>query len=106
MSSYTPNHNGLFQSGILQPVSNVNDSQISGASSSQVRRTDVDKDFLLLFSIVNENLSWYIHENIQMFCLEPAGVDPSDPDFQLSNQMSGKRFFIYVSLGQFFQKPK
>lgn len=49
----------------------------------------MDQDFLLLFSVVNENLSWYLNENIQTFCLEPATVDPSDPDFQRSNQMNG-----------------
>lgn len=84
---------GLFHSGILQPVDEVNYSQVSsGVAFSQVRRTDVDKDFLLLFNVVNENLSWYLDENIQTFCLEPANVDPSDPDFQHSNHINGKCF--------------
>lgn len=85
--SVTPLIHGLFQSGILQPVP-------SGVTNSQVRRTDVDKDFLLLFSVVNENLSWYLEENIKMFCSDPTGVNPSDPDFQRSNQMNGKYFFV------------
>lgn len=100
--SYTPNIHGLFQLGVLQPVSEVEYSQVSsGVTYSRVQRTDVDQDFLLLFSVVNENLSWYLYENIQTFCLEPADVNPSDPDFQLSNQMNGKCFFAHLSLGSF-----
>ncbi|KAK3522186.1 hypothetical protein QTP70_027002 [Hemibagrus guttatus] len=85
--------------GVLQPVSDVNYSQVSsGVTYSQVRRTDVDKDFLLLFSVVNENLSWYLDENIQKFCLDPASVDVSDPDFQLSNQMNAINGYVYGNL--------
>ncbi|KAG7322312.1 hypothetical protein KOW79_013658 [Hemibagrus wyckioides] len=85
--------------GILQPVSDVNYSQVSsGVTYSQVRRTDVDKDFLLLFSVVNENLSWYLDENIQTFCSDPAGVDRSDPDFLRSNQMNAINGYVYGNL--------
>ncbi|KAI5629257.1 hephaestin-like protein 1 isoform X1, partial [Silurus asotus] len=85
--------------GILQPVSQENNSQASSdLNYSQVRRTDVDKDFLLLFSVVNENLSWYLDENIQTFCLEPAGVDQADPDFQSSNQMNAINGYVFGNL--------
>ncbi|XP_060752141.1 ferroxidase HEPHL1-like [Tachysurus vachellii] len=77
--------------GILQPIP-------SGDNYSQVRRTDVDKDFLLLFSVVNENLSWYLEENIKMFCSDPTGVDPSDPDFQQSNQMNAINGYVFGNL--------
>ncbi|XP_027004663.2 ferroxidase HEPHL1-like [Tachysurus fulvidraco] len=77
--------------GILQPAP-------SGDTYSQVRRTDVDKDFLLLFSVVNENLSWYLEENIQTFCSDPKGVEPSDPDFQRSNQMNAINGYVFGNL--------
>ncbi|XP_053501525.1 ferroxidase HEPHL1-like isoform X2 [Ictalurus furcatus] len=85
--------------GILQSVSEAMHFQrSSGVTYSQVQRTDVDKDFLLLFSVVNENLSWYLDENIQTFCLEPADVDPSDQDFQYSNQMNAINGYVYGNL--------
>ena len=61
-----------------------------GGNYSQVQRMDVDQDFLLMFSVVDENLSWYLEENIQTFCSDPTGVDPDDPDFPRSNKMNGK----------------
>lgn len=45
-----------------------------------------------MFSVVDENLSWYLEENIQK-CLEPDGVSLDDPDFEESNLMHGKNFF-------------
>ncbi|KAF5904859.1 hephaestin-like protein 1 [Clarias magur] len=85
--------------GILEPVFKVNNSQVSaGATHSQVQRTDVDQDLLLLFSVVNENLSWYLEENIQTFCLNATNVSSSDPDFQRSNQMNAINGYVYGNL--------
>ncbi|KAL7847206.1 hypothetical protein SRHO_G00221860 [Serrasalmus rhombeus] len=78
--------------GTLKFVSGV------GANYSEVRRTDVDQDFLLMFSVVDENLSWYLEENIQTFCSDPAGVDPNDPDFQRSNKMNAINGYVYGNL--------
>ncbi|KAI4896148.1 hypothetical protein NFI96_020013, partial [Prochilodus magdalenae] len=69
-----------------------------GSNYSQVQRTDVDQDFLLMFSVVDENLSWYIEENIQTFCSDPDGVDPADPDFQYSNKMNVINGYVYGNL--------
>ncbi|KAG9263574.1 hephaestin-like protein 1 isoform X1 [Astyanax mexicanus] len=73
---------------------------VSGAGNnySQVQRTDVDQDFLLMFSVVDENLSWYLEENIHTFCSDPAGVDPEDPDFQHSNKMNAINGYVYGTL--------
>lgn len=54
------------------------------------RRQDVDSDFFLLFSVVDENLSWHIDENIATYCLDPASVDKEDEAFQESNRMHGE----------------
>ena len=61
--------------------------QDEGPDRAELRRVDVDQDFILMFSVVDENLSWYLDENIQMFCSDPAGVDPDDEDFRESNLM-------------------
>ncbi|XP_069505079.1 coagulation factor VIII [Ambystoma mexicanum] len=46
-----------------------------------------DKERFLLFSVFDENLSWYLEENIQLHCRSPDSVDPHDPDFYASNVM-------------------
>jgi len=54
------------------------------------RRQDVDIDFFLMFSVVDENLSWYLDENIASFCTDPGSVDKEDEEFQESNKMHGQ----------------
>ncbi|XP_048838045.1 ferroxidase HEPHL1-like isoform X2 [Brienomyrus brachyistius] len=65
---------------------------------AQLERVDVDHDFLLLFSVMDENLSWYLEENIQAFCSEPMEVDPEDEDFKESNQMHAINGYLYGNL--------
>lgn len=40
-----------------------------------------------MFSVVDENLSWYLEDNIKTFCSEPEKVDKDNEDFQESNRM-------------------
>lgn len=54
------------------------------------RRQDVDVDFFLMFSVVDENLSWYLDENIVSFCTDPGSVDKDDEEFKESNKMHGQ----------------
>lgn len=55
-------------------------------------RKDVDQDVFLMFTVVNENLSWYLKDNIQT-CSDSASIDPEDPIFKESNLMHGNFFF-------------
>lgn len=45
----------------------------------------MDEDFILMFSVVDENLSWYLEENIETFCSEPDEtkrlMENADEDF-------------------------
>lgn len=79
-------HNDL--SGILKdsedPVQTQSGSVVDSA------RNDVAQDVFLMFNIVDENLSWYLKDNIEK-CSDPAGVDMDDPDFQESNLMHGEK---------------
>lgn len=59
-------------------------------TGSSQRRQDVDIDFFLMFSVVDENLSWYLDENIASFCTDPGSVDKEDEEFQESNKMHGE----------------
>lgn len=63
-------------------------------TGSSQRRRDVDIDFFLMFSVVDENLSWYLDENIALFCTDPALVDKDDEEFQESNKMHGQCHFV------------
>lgn len=71
--------------GILKETNN----QVESFTESA--RNDVDQDVFLMFTVVDENLSWYADDNIQK-CTDPDGVDPEDPDFMESNMMHGRKF--------------
>lgn len=58
--------------------------------NSPPRRQDVDNYFFLLFSVVDENLSWHIDYNIATYCSNPSSVDKEDEAFQESNRMHGE----------------
>ncbi|XP_030743570.2 hephaestin isoform X5 [Echinops telfairi] len=62
------------------------------------RRLDVDHDFFLLFSVVDENLSWHLNDNIANYCSEPASVDKEDKAFQESNRMYAINGFVFGNL--------
>lgn len=55
----------------------------------QSARNDVDQDVFLMFTVVDENQSWYLEDNIQMYS-NPALIKQDDPDFLESNLMHGK----------------
>lgn len=67
---------------------------VQGQAESAVEsaRNDVDQDVFLMFNVVDENLSWYLEDNIER-CSDPAGVDHEDLDFEESNLMHGERVF-------------
>lgn len=51
------------------------------------KEKDVDQEFVVMFSVVDENLSWYLDDNIQTYCSEPQKVNRDDEEFQESNKM-------------------
>lgn len=60
-------------------------------------RNDVDQDIFLMFNVVDENLSWYLEDNIQN-CSDPDGVDQEDPDFVESNLMHAINGYMFGNL--------
>ncbi|XP_051482285.1 ceruloplasmin [Apus apus] len=54
-----------------------------------------DAEFILMFSVMDENLSWYLEENIRTYCSEPSKVDKDDEDFQESNKMHSINGYMY-----------
>ncbi|XP_056417456.1 ferroxidase HEPHL1 [Hyla sarda] len=69
-----------------------------GTLDSSLNRVDVDRDFVLMFYVIDENISWYLEENIQTYCSEPDAVDVEDEDFQESNKMHGLNGFLFGNL--------
>uniref|UniRef100_A0A671LTF9 Hephaestin-like protein 1 n=1 Tax=Sinocyclocheilus anshuiensis TaxID=1608454 RepID=A0A671LTF9_9TELE len=59
---------------------------------------DILIELVLMFSVVDENSSWYLKENIQAFCSDPYGVDPAREDFQESNMMHAINGYMYGNL--------
>lgn len=52
-------------------------------------RADVDKEFVLLFTVMDENKSWFLDQNIKRFCSDPDGAmkQKTDNNFVKSNKM-------------------
>ncbi|GCC38702.1 hypothetical protein chiPu_0017218 [Chiloscyllium punctatum] len=63
--------------------------------NSQGTQKNVDKEFYLLATVFDENLSWYLDDNIKMFTTNPKAVDKEDEDFQESNKMHSINGYMY-----------
>lgn len=63
---------------------------------------DVDREFVTLFTIVDENLSWYFDENIRAALPQLSDSEIAalkiDEDFQMSNQKHAMNGYIYANL--------
>lgn len=57
----------------------------------------IDREFYLLFSIFDENDSWYLNKNIEAFTGDPSKVDENDADFVESNKMHGIKYLTSVN---------
>ncbi|NXB39677.1 HPHL1 protein, partial [Eulacestoma nigropectus] len=58
----------------------------------------IDREFYLLFSIFDENDSWYLNKNIEAFTGDPSKVDKNDADFMESNKMHAVNGYLYGNL--------
>ena len=58
----------------------------------------VDKEFVGLFTVLDENESWLLQKNIDEFCNDPSGVKTEDEDFQESNKMHAINGYFYGNL--------
>ncbi|XP_074771625.1 hephaestin isoform X1 [Athene noctua] len=82
-------------SGLIGPLLTCKKGILTGRSQ---KRQDVDIDFFLMFSVVDENLSWYLDENIASFCTDPGSVDKEDEEFQESNKMHAINGYVFGNL--------
>jgi FtsP/CotA-like multicopper oxidase with cupredoxin domain len=59
---------------------------------------DVDREFITMFSVFDENRSNYLEENIQTFAGSPRSVDPEEDDFKESNLMHTINGFVFGNM--------
>jgi FtsP/CotA-like multicopper oxidase with cupredoxin domain len=59
---------------------------------------DVDREFVTMFMVSDENQSPYLAQNIAKYPTDPASVDPEDEDFQESNHMHTINGYVYGNL--------
>ncbi|XP_032993060.1 coagulation factor VIII isoform X1 [Lacerta agilis] len=57
-----------------------------------------DEARFVLFSVFDENLSWYLEENINQSCADAANVNPQDPEFYASNVMHSINGYVFDNL--------
>ncbi|XP_048192248.1 coagulation factor VIII isoform X2 [Perognathus longimembris pacificus] len=57
-----------------------------------------DKRNVILFSVFDENQSWYLKENMQHFLSNASAVQPEDPEFQASNIMHSINGYVFDNL--------
>ncbi|KAK7486237.1 hypothetical protein BaRGS_00022560, partial [Batillaria attramentaria] len=65
-----------------------------GALDKNDKQRQIDREFFLLFSVTDENKSWYSDDNFHSL----TGVDRDDEDFQESNLMHGINGYLYGTL--------
>lgn len=59
---------------------------------------DVDREFVTMFQVFDENKSQFIDYNIQHFATDPASVDPESDDFIESNLMHSINGYAFMNL--------
>ncbi|XP_022788227.1 hephaestin-like protein [Stylophora pistillata] len=82
-------------SGLVGPLVVCKKNTLTATNS----RSDVDHEFALLFTVLDENESWYLDENIDKYCTSPGNKDQlkGDADFQESNKMHGVNGFVFAN---------
>ncbi|TRZ04025.1 hypothetical protein DNTS_023059 [Danionella cerebrum] len=73
-----------------------------GTLNSRHKRSDVNEDVILMFSVVDENLSWYLEENIEKFCSDRDEakelMENTEEEFRESNLMHSINGYVYGNL--------
>ena len=59
---------------------------------------DVDREFITMFTIFDENDSWYLDHNIQTYTGQPTTVNLDDEEFAESNLMHSINGYVYGNL--------
>ncbi|CCF84259.1 multicopper oxidase domain-containing protein [Nitrolancea hollandica] len=69
-----------------------------GSAKPDGSPNDVDREFVTMFSVIDENASPYLEQNIKTFAQQPDSVKPDDEEFQESNLMHSINGYVYGNL--------
>lgn len=69
-----------------------------GMADSNGMPKDVDRELVTMFTVLDENASPYLDQNIETYAGDPASVDPDDEDFAESNLMHSINGYVYGNL--------
>ncbi len=70
----------------------------AGEARADGTPNDVDREFVSMFVVIDENDSWYIDENIRTYAGRPATVHADDDEFQESNLMHTINGFVFGNM--------
>lgn len=73
----------------------------TSGSLDKDKEKNIDKEFVVMFSVVDENFSWYLEDNIKTYCSEPEKIDQDNEDFQESNRMYCKMTEVVLTSSYF-----
>ena len=59
---------------------------------------DVDREFVTMFEVSDENQSWYLDDNIKRYAGRPKSIDKEDEEFEESNLMHGINGYVFGNL--------
>uniref|UniRef100_A0A452RR96 Plastocyanin-like domain-containing protein n=1 Tax=Ursus americanus TaxID=9643 RepID=A0A452RR96_URSAM len=79
-------------SGLVGPILTCKRGTLDGDTEK-----NIDRSYVLMFFITDENKSWYIDDNINTYT-ESGKVNASDSDFQESNLMPSINGYMYGNL--------
>jgi FtsP/CotA-like multicopper oxidase with cupredoxin domain len=69
-----------------------------GMANADGSPKDIDREFVALYTVFDENTSLYLEDNIQKFTGKPDMVDPDDDDFIESNLMHSINGYVFGNL--------
>ena len=66
-------------------------------SVTELRPKDVDREFVTLFTILDENTTPYLDDNIENLAQYPSTIDKNDDEFVESNLMHAMNGYLYAN---------
>jgi FtsP/CotA-like multicopper oxidase with cupredoxin domain len=70
----------------------------SGSAKSDGSPKNVDREFVTMFTVFDENRSPYLDQNIETYTRQPSTADPDDEEFNESNLMHSVNGFVFGNL--------
>lgn len=86
-----------MQSGLIGPIIIAK----KGKARSDGSPKDIDREFVTLWTVFDENAGHYLTHNINTFTGNPGSIKLDDPGFQESNMMHSINGYVYGNLPGF-----